>query len=149
MQVVSLEEGRKRRDKALARVASRCGEDTEVARVWACALAIARERERFTSEDVWRRAGGTEFVEPRRIGPLMKDLFFCGIADPTAEYMQATRASRHVGTVRIWRSLVWRGGEVAAAGTGAEEIGRADRTGSDGSIPSASGCPVNPREEKT
>lgn len=136
MQVVSLDEGRKRRDKALARVASRCGEDAEVARVWACALAVARRNAVFTSECVAREAAGVDFVEPRRLGPLMRDLFFCGIAEPTADYVQASRASRHVGTVRKWRSLVYRGGMAVDAGA-AEEIRRATTRADDRDQPSA------------
>lgn len=105
---MSLQEGRRRRDAALARVGARCGEDYEVRRVWNHALSVVHSRETFTSEDIIARCGGVEFAEPRRLGALMRDLALCELAEPTSIYVQATRPTRHVGTVRVWRSLVFR-----------------------------------------
>ena len=77
-----------------------------------CALVtivmLARRRERFTTDDVWKTIEGINPNisprEPRAMGAAMTKAHREGIIQPTAEYVQSTRPQNHARPIRVWRS---------------------------------------------
>jgi hypothetical protein len=104
------EEGRRRRDEGMARAEAN-------APVWRddaydLAVLCARNSKEFTSEDVigyLARAGIGLPSNPRALGAVMNRLTSTSVAFPTDRTMPARRASRHRGSVRIWKSNIYRG----------------------------------------
>lgn len=72
------------------------------------AVHTARQRESFTSDDVWS-AANIKVREPRVMGAVMRRLHSEGFAEPMAFQIQGYRPVNHARPQRVWRSLVYRG----------------------------------------
>ena len=101
------ETGRELRDQAVEAVGNAAD-----SRWMKCALVtivmLARRRERFTTDDVWKTIEGINPNisprEPRAMGAAMTKAHRDGIIEPTAEYVQSTRPQNHARPIRVWRS---------------------------------------------
>jgi len=77
--------------------------DRALAAVRDCAANLAE----FTTDDVWRAlgdvGGGDDTLEPRAIGPVMRQAQQQGICEPTDRYQNSASVVCHARPKRIWR----------------------------------------------
>lgn len=102
------EEGARRRDRDMARA------DRAAAPAWKEAVVnIVRgfsEGRLFTGDDIWEllmlRFPDLDTDEHRALGPTLQwRVRKAELAEPTDQIRPSRRASRHTGTVRVWRRL--------------------------------------------
>lgn len=99
------EGARAARDEAISRVAE--SHEAWISAALKAVRAIARSRQTFTTDDLWKHVAAPE--EPRAAGPLMLAAMKLGICVPTTQTSQSARKRCHARPLRVWRSLVWRG----------------------------------------
>jgi hypothetical protein len=98
------EEGKRLRDQAV--------DSVEAANTEWCAFAyvelfqLCQEREEFTSEDLWQRVRREDVKEPRAMGSVFTNARRAKMCERTDRVVEAKRAPRHRGSVRVWRSLI-------------------------------------------
>lgn len=75
-------------------------------------LRAAKRSLLFTTDDVWGELILTEATthDPRAMGPAMRRACAAGWCSPTDDYRQSTRPACHQRPLRVWFSLVTRGG---------------------------------------
>ncbi|MGB5811744.1 MAG: hypothetical protein WBG86_14500 [Polyangiales bacterium] len=73
-------------------------------------MAVARARDTFTSDHVWQVLGEGGTRDPRALGPVMRRVERDGYIAATDGWALCLRPSRHRAPVRVWRSLVRKGG---------------------------------------
>ena len=93
------------RDEAMDR-AERAAADGWNADARALFRAVAERLEYLTTDDVWE-AGLEPPREPRALGSIVRAMTKAGVIEPTAHHITCRRPSRHSGTVRVHRSLVF------------------------------------------
>ena len=94
----------KARDAALAQVA----EHTEQAWKFFACNAVYNMGGEFTADDVWAKLeemGVAPPHEPRALAPVLIRMAKVGVIEPTDQYRQSRRGSRHAGPVRVWRRV--------------------------------------------
>lgn len=73
---------------------------------------VAASQPFLTTDDVWFELSKQSAVtthENRAIGPAMTGGKRAGFMEPTDRHTTCKRPCRHGGTVRVWRSLIYRG----------------------------------------
>lgn len=101
--------GEELRDVALEKVEQSAGEDWNE-RAYEVVHAVASEMEFFQADDIHARAWEDDLPparEPRAWGPVMLKAIKAGICQPTGEWVQTKRASRHAAPTRRYRSVIW------------------------------------------
>jgi hypothetical protein len=95
------------RDEALARVEQHAN-DAWKAEAMRAVVRVARERGRFTTDDVWQALGGLDVGthEPRAMGAVMRQAARNGWVRATDEYVKSGRAACHARPLRVWESGV-------------------------------------------
>ena len=79
----------------------------------AAVTSLAKDRQEFTADDVWELIDGTDVGthENRAMGPVMRAASKAMIIQRTDRTIKTRRPSRNKGDVRVWRSLIYSGGQ--------------------------------------
>ena len=102
--------GRELRDASIQQVEEHANPEWKVD-AYAALLAVAKERETLTADDVWEVLATTssaETHENRAMGPIMQSGRRSGLIENTGRTVPCRRPSRHVAPVTLWRSLLYR-----------------------------------------
>lgn len=100
------EQGVAARDEGMARVQVRSAPWAAVA--MDALIAVAREHDELTTEDVWKRLDAMRIPRPteaRAMGPVVRRATVEMIVEP-AGYSRSSNPACHRGIIRIYRSLV-------------------------------------------
>lgn len=95
--------GDARRDEAIERVALPVPAQEWIDHAVGVIRVLARECDRFTTDDVWMRVDHRP-PEPRAMGAAMMAAKAAGVIAPTMEYVLSQRPDCHRRPVRVWRS---------------------------------------------
>ena len=102
---MSLEDALAARDAAIDQVEAHA--DAEWKRHALEAVArLARERRRFTTDDVWAVMGKVGTHEPRAMGAVMRQAFRLGLVRGTEDYVKSKRVACHGRPLRVWESTL-------------------------------------------
>jgi hypothetical protein len=99
------EEGKRLRDQAVESVEA--AHEEWVAYAGIALYQLCQEREEFTSEDLWLRLDRADIEEPRAMGAVFSNARRAKMCERTDRVTEAKRSTRHRGSVRIWRSLIF------------------------------------------
>ena len=91
------------RDEALARVKEHADKEWK-AEAMRAVVRVARERGRFTTDDVWAVLGESGTHEPRAMGAIMRQAARNGWVRATDEYVRSSRVACHARPLRVWES---------------------------------------------
>lgn len=94
------------REDGMAKVERGTDEDWK-GRAASAVLAVCRERELFTADNIWEKVEKPR--EPRALGPIMTAAVRRGWCEPTGQVKQSQIPVHHQAPVREYRSLVYDG----------------------------------------
>jgi hypothetical protein len=98
------EEGKRLREQGIASVEAAHDEWCSFAYIHL--FQLCQEQEELTSEDLWQRVSRDDVEEPRAMGAVFTNARRNKLCERTDRVTESKRASRHRGSVRIWRSLI-------------------------------------------
>lgn len=96
------------RDEAIQRVAFNAPRDWMEA-AEKCVFEVALTADTFTTDDVMQMMTLQEYDfphEPRALGAVMRRARRESWIEPTPEFRQSERVSRHAAPLRVWQSLI-------------------------------------------
>lgn len=95
------------RDESMARVEQHA-DDVWKREALAAVVRVARERGRFTTDDVWQALDGVEAGthEPRAMGAVMRQAARQGWVRATDGYVRSSRVACHARPLRVWESAL-------------------------------------------
>jgi len=109
------EEGRARRDEAIAKVEEHA-EPSWIGAARGALIAVATKNRHFTADDVAEELASLDLPvekpytirthEPRAMGAIFLWAKREKIAEPTSDFVPTRRAQGHAGPRRVWKSLV-------------------------------------------
>ena len=93
------------RDEAIQRVDEHAS-DAWKAEAMRAVVRVARERRRFTTDDVWAVLGESGTHEPRAMGAIMLQAARDGWVRATDDYVRSNRVACHARPLRVWESAL-------------------------------------------